>query len=245
MALSHHALPPRDHAWRFAVAGALVLVVGLGLTWLIALDTTAANARDLPVNSWFYALGLDHRWTAQLSEGVSWFAGGARNVVVVPIVIIVLLIARQWRWAIFLAVVTQAGLLVSSALKAMVARERPPFVEHTDFQLFLSFPSGHTFAGITVWVSLGVICWYLLPRPWASILGITLVIIGLLNGPSRLILGKHWLTDVLGAWLVAAGWWLLIWAAFLWLLARRASVTQAAAPPHKDSVGRVGLEPTT
>lgn len=199
----------------------MVITVGLALAVVIARDWPAANARDLPVNRWFFETSQSLPWLDWLAEAVSWFAGGARNVVVVPIVLVVLLVLRQWRWAVFLAVSSQAGLLVSSALKATVSRERPPFTEVDDFQRFLSFPSGHTFSGITVWLAMGVICWYLLPRPWSTIAGIALGTIGLLNGPSRLLLGKHWLTDVLGAWLVASGWLLLVWAAFLWFLAPR------------------------
>lgn len=219
-------IPPRTSALPFAIAGLVVLCIGLALAWVIAQDTTAANARDLPLNTFFFSLGQEHSWIAALSEAVSWFAGGARNVIVVPVALLILLVARQWRWAIFLAVSSQAGLLVSSVLKATVARERPPFADPSDFQRYLSFPSGHTFAGITVWLAMGVICWFLLPRPWSTASGITLGIIGLLNGPSRLVLGKHWITDVLGAWLVAGGWLLLVWAAWLWWLAPRSKPDQ-------------------
>lgn len=221
MPSSHHLLPERGEASRFAVAGGVVLAVGLALALIIGRDPVAANARDRAVNEWFFSFGQSQPWADWLAEAVSWFAGGARNVVIVPVALLVLLLLRQWRWAIFLAVSSQAGLLVSSVLKATVSRERPPFTEVDDFQRFLSFPSGHTFAGITVWLAMGVICWYLLPRPWSTMTGITLAVIGLLNGPSRLLLGKHWLTDVLGAWLVASGWLLLVWAGFLWFLAPR------------------------
>ena len=232
VATNRHELPSRSDAWKFAVAGAVVLGLGLLLARIIALDSVAANARDLPVNTWFFNLGQSVPIFAWASEAVSWFAGGARNVVVVPVALIILLVFRQWRWAIFLAVASQAGLLVSSSLKFSVSRERPPFIEHSEFQQYLSFPSGHTFAGITVWVSMGIVCWFVLKRPWSTVAAITLVVIGLLNGPSRLVLGKHWLTDVLGAWLLGAGWLLLVWAAWLWFLAPRAKVVDGEAIGH-------------
>lgn len=228
-AVKPRSLPPRTSAAPFAIAGLTVLLVGLALAWVIAQDTAAANSRDLPVNTFSFTLGQDHPWIAMASEGVSFFAGGAINVIVVPVALVILLIARQWRWAIFLAVSSQAGLLVSSTLKASVARERPPFADPTEFQRYLSFPSGHTFAGITVWLAMGVICWFVLPRPWSTAAGITLGVIGLLNGPSRLVLGKHWLTDVVGAWLVSSGWLLLVWAAWLWWLAPRSNLDQEPA----------------
>jgi membrane-associated phospholipid phosphatase len=68
---------------------------------------------------------------------------------------------------------------------------------------------------------MGIIVLYLLPRPWSTILAVVPIAIGLANGPSRLVLGRHWVTDVLGAWLLASGWLLIVWAAFVWFLAPR------------------------
>jgi undecaprenyl-diphosphatase len=216
-----HALPARAQAPRIALVGGALLALGLTLAVIIASDLGAANARDLPINTWFWDLGGSHAWLLETARGISWFADGMRNVVIVPIVVIVLLVARQWRWAIFLVVVSQGGLLISNALKFSIARERPPFLENDSLQQHLSFPSGHTFAGFTIWVSMAVIAWYLLPRRASiPVAGVALVI-GLLQAPSRLIVGKHWLTDVLGSWLIGSGWLLLVWAGFLWWLAPR------------------------
>jgi len=68
---------------------------------------------------------------------------------------------------------------------------------------------------------MAIIAWHQLRPPWANVVTILLLVIGLLQAPSRLIVGKHWVTDVLGSWLVGAGWLLLVWAAFLWWLALR------------------------
>lgn len=116
---------------------------------------------------------------------------------------------------------SQLGVLVSNLLKFSIARERPPFIENTDFQQHLSFPSGHTFAGFTVWVAMALIAWYLLPGTWASVTAALLALIGMMQAPARLLVGKHWVTDVIGSWLLGAGWLLLIWGIFLWWWAPR------------------------
>ncbi|CAB5068288.1 unannotated protein [freshwater metagenome] len=54
-----------------------------------------------------------------------------------------------------------------------------------------------------------------------------IVTVGVLVGPSRVILARHWGTDVLGGWLLATGWLLLVWAAFLWLFQERLSAERA------------------
>lgn len=218
---SPHRLPPRSSAPRIAVLGVCLIAVGLALAAVVASDLTAANARDLGANTWFWQLGQSHGWLLATANAISWFADGARSAVIAPVLIVVLFCIRQWRWAVFLLVSSQVGLLISTALKWTIARERPPFIENSDFQQHLSFPSGHTFAGFTIWAASAIIAWYLLRPPWANIVTTILLTIGLLQAPTRLIIGKHWITDVIGSWLIGAGWLLLVWAAFLWLLAPR------------------------
>ncbi len=217
-------LPPRTLAPRLLVAGLVLFGLGLGLAAFIASDLATSNARDLPVNTWFWETGQQHPWLLSLAQTLSWVADGPRNIIIVSLVSLGLLIARQWRWALFLVVVSQLGVLISNLLKFTIARERPPFIENTDLQQHLSFPSGHTYAGFTVWVAMALIAWYLLPGRWATVVPVILVVIGLLQAPSRLLVGKHWVTDVLGSWFLGAGWLLIIWGVFLWWWAPRREV---------------------
>lgn len=216
-----HRIPERSKAGCIALLGLALLALGVGLAIVIGLNLAAANARDLQVNSWFWNFGQTQGWPLAVAEYLSWFADGPRNIVIAPLVAAILVLVRQWRWAIFLLVSSQLGLVISNILKFGIARERPPFIENTDLQQHLSFPSGHAFAGFTIWAAMALISWYLLRPPWANALSMLLLAIGLLQAPSRLIVGKHWFTDVIGSWLLGAGWLLLVWAAFLWWLAPR------------------------
>lgn len=221
MARTRHVLPERGAARQIALAGAILLVVGLALAALISVDLVAANARDLAINTWFWNLGQAHGVLLSCARAVSWLADGQRNIITVPVVAIVLLLCRQWRWAVFLVVVSQAGLVISNLLKFGIARERPPFIANSDLQQHLSFPSGHTFSGFTVWMAMALIAWYVLPRRASVPVAVVLAAIGLLQAPARLLVGKHWVTDVIGSWLIGSGWLLLVWAGFVWWLAPR------------------------
>ncbi len=222
-------LPPRTAAPRLVLLGAALFGLGLLLAAFIGSNLAAANARDLPLNTWFWDQGQLRPWLLSAARNVSWVADGPRNIAVVAIVSILLLVLRQWRWALFLVVVSQLGVVVSNLLKFSIARERPPFIENTDLQQHLSFPSGHTYAGFTVWIAMALIAWYLLPQRVAPYAAGVLVVVGLLQAPSRLLVGKHWVTDVVGSWLLGAGWLLLIWGLFVWWWAPRMK-----ARPHVE-----------
>lgn len=213
---ARHALPARESVPKLAIVGGILVALGLTLAAVVASNLEAANVRDLGVNTWFWDLGVQHPWIADTAQFFSWFAAGMRNIVVVPVTVIILLVARQWKWAVFLVVVSQGGLLISNALKFSISRERPSFVESDSLQQHLSFPSGHTFSGFTVWIAMALIAWYLLPKKASVPIAALLTVIGLMQAPSRLIAGRHWLTDVIGSWLIGAGWLLLVWAAFVW-----------------------------
>ncbi len=66
------------------------------------------------------------------------------------------------------------------------------------------FPSGHVFgdvlvAGLLVWV-----CWHSLPRR-AGLAGLAVAAVVLaLAGPSRVAVGAHWPSDILGGYLWGA-----------------------------------------
>ena len=77
-----------------------------------------------------------------------------------------------------------------------------------------SFPSGHTQAAI---VGYGVLLLVLLPviarrhRPWVFAAAVAMVV---LIGFSRIALGAHYLSDVVGAALIGSAWLLAMTAAF-------------------------------
>jgi membrane-associated phospholipid phosphatase len=226
-------LPERASAGRFALAGALTFAIGLVLAYFVATMETTMNAHDLPVNEWFRNLGQSSSLLTSGAKAISWIGAGAQTVPIVLFVAVVLVLFKQWRWSLFLLVSSQAGFLLSHTMKDLVARDRPPWGFFDPTQTGTSFPSGHTFAGVTGWIAMGIIALYLFPRPWSTILGVVLIVIGVLNGPSRLILARHWITDVLGALLLAGGWFLLVWSAFLWFWAPR---RKSDAKPEPESI---------
>lgn len=108
--------------------------------------------------------------------------------------------------AILVVVVSAASALLNELIKYIVARPRPAanLVDVIQATGGSSFPSGHVMSYVAFWgllFSLGIILfkghyW------WRTVLLIISALFVVLVGPSRVYLGDHWASDVLGAYLI-------------------------------------------
>jgi undecaprenyl-diphosphatase len=118
--------------------------------------------------------------------------------------------------AVFVVGVVASGALVNTLLKQLFDRVRPPAdLAAVPIPASPSFPSGHTVAAFLLFGALAVVVLVESGPGWkAFLLAGALAIAGVVVGYSRLYLGVHWLTDVVGGWLLATGW-LALWTAGL------------------------------
>lgn len=96
------------------------------------------------------------------------------------------------------------------AMKRGMKRPRPEgkrLTEETDH----SFPSFHATCSAALYLSLALGSWALYPQLAFLLVAVAVTIAGLI-GFSRIYLGVHFLTDVLGGWLFGSGVTLLVWA---------------------------------
>jgi membrane-associated phospholipid phosphatase len=110
------------------------------------------------------------------------------------------------RLALFLVVVGVGGGIVDSAVKAAVGRPRPAFDEPIATAIGKSFPSGHSMSSLVCYGALLVVFLPLVPkrgRPWCVVATALWV---LAIGVSRLGLGVHYVSDVLGGYVLGAAW---------------------------------------
>lgn len=112
---------------------------------------------------------------------------------------------RYWLLALLLAV--PGGMLLNVLLKHIYQRARPVFEEPLVSLPTYSFPSGHT---VSATLFYGVLaCWLVMTaaRPRSRVLAAGgAVLMVLLVGASRMYLGAHYPTDILGAMLEGTGW---------------------------------------
>jgi undecaprenyl-diphosphatase len=124
-------------------------------------------------------------------------------------VLVLLLLRRAWWTSGWLVTAVVLVTPLNALLKAYFGRVRPDFAEGGARYETLSFPSGHS-SGIAVLVTVAlVLAWPLLAtraRRWALACGVVLV---LLVGLTRMWLGVHFLSDVVGGWAFGVAWSLL------------------------------------
>ncbi len=118
----------------------------------------------------------------------------------------VLCLRRRFWTAGAITVALAGAAMLSTVLKVLVGRPRPTLVTPVAHATGMSFPSGHA---LTSFVAAGLAVVLLMPmtnrvaRAWVLACA---VLVSLAIGFSRLILGVHYLSDVLEAWLVGAVW---------------------------------------
>ena len=106
-----------------------------------------------------------------------------------------------------------SGMLLSMLLKAGFDRPRPELVPHGQVVYTSSFPSGHSMMSAVAYLTLGALLAGAQGsrRLKAYLLGLAvLVTVGV--GISRVYLGVHWPTDVLGGWTAGSAWALACWS---------------------------------
>lgn len=108
------------------------------------------------------------------------------------------------RLVLFLLAVRLGAQVLSSGLKLAVDRSRPVFEQPVDAALGASFPSGHALGSAAVWTALAVVALPLVRRRWQPLLAAVAVAVAVTA--SRVLLGVHYVSDVLGGLLLGVGW---------------------------------------
>lgn len=188
--------PGARAGWWLAAAGTAVFVVVL-----VMVETGTLLARlDAPVLDWMVA----HRtpaWTAW-NTFVSHLFGG----VVLPLAVGVgcvvwWRVGRDLRRPVLLAAAMLAQLVLSLVAKSLVARPRPPDVQQVvpGAVVTHSYPSGHTMAAATLAFTLLVLVGAVgRSRRWWWVGAVLAAAVTTVVAVSRLYLGYHFLTDVVG-----------------------------------------------
>ena len=150
------------------------------------------------------------RWLASTMVNLSALGSGAVSTLVVGFAAIFLMMARRPAFAALVALCGLGAWGVMAMFKLILARPRPTIGSPLDQLATYSFPSGHTLAATAVYLTLGaVIAMGLDQRRQRLCVIVMAAFLALLVGVTRVYIGVHYPTDVLGGWLVGTAWALL------------------------------------
>lgn len=148
-------------------------------------------------------------WLDQASLRISW-AGYQGVIVFDALLIVVLLALRRWREATFAGVALVGSALLNLMTKQLFARARPTLWESISPQDTFSFPSGHAMGSMTLVMVLILLAW---GTRWRWPVLVPACAFGVAVGLSRIYLGVHYPSDILGGWAAAIAWVVGIYAA--------------------------------
>jgi undecaprenyl-diphosphatase len=191
--------PPRRLEWRFIAA-----TVTLAAIWL-AMLMWGTGSLDRQVYEILYAgnrpvlLAIARVFTA-LGE---------------PTVLISACVAcALWLWyaglgrlGLVLLLIALIGRGLGEAQKYWVARVRPDLEPHLVVVKTQSFPSGHATSSMIFYLALALALFA--HTRWNRLVAAGAILLSLLIGTSRVMLGVHWPSDVVGGWAFGMLWVLL------------------------------------
>src|SRR5579859_918173 len=202
---------------------------------LVRLQWAPLESVDHRAAAGLNSLVAGHAAVVGVVKAVTWLGSGGVLWAVTGTAAVVLAIRRRWRLVIYLLVTGAGELTLDPVLKALVGRLRPVVAHPIAHGTGDSFPSGHALGSLVCYGALFLVFLPAVRGKWRRVFIAVIATLIAAIGISRLLLGVHYLSDVLGAWALGVFW--LGLTAFAFELSR-----QATGAPVTDPVTE-GLEP--
>ncbi|MGE5611942.1 MAG: phosphatase PAP2 family protein [Bacillota bacterium] len=237
-----HLLRSRSRQELWLLLAVLVVVVGTWVFIVLADEVTEGATRSF--DDWAIqalrrpdnpAIPIGPRWLTDVMRDITALGGFAVLTIVIVVVSGFLLLRRKYHAMGLVLIAVIGGELLSTALKHLIGRPRPPAIGRLVDVHNPSFPSGHSMLSAVVYLTLGALLARLI-TDWPSRIYFLVValLLTFLVGISRIYLGAHYPTDVLAGWTAGLVWAMLCWTVVEYLQ-RRGKVEQTLESPSDSS----------
>jgi undecaprenyl-diphosphatase len=162
-----------------------------------------------------------------LMEGVSALGEPVIAIALTAIAIATFALRRKWIEAVFILAAT-SGVLLAFVLKELIQRSRPFPLDQNATGLIqsineYSYPSGHVLFFVVFFGFFAYLAWmHFAGRTRVIVIAVCIALI-LLIGPSRVFLGAHWASDVLGSYIIGTIWLFILILVYQWVVSRKIS----------------------
>ena len=206
---------------RFAVRSIVGLggVLAAGVLFSVALALVSARWGPLRVADRTVVGALNdavspREWVVTLLHFITDLGGAQASWLLIPLTGLWLLGRGLRRLAVYVAVTGAGAAVLSAGTKALVDRVRPvvdvPIASAPD----PSFPSGHALGSTVTYGVLLLVFLPVVPVRFRRVVEVAVLTLVILIGVTRVALGVHYPSDVIGGWALGALWLAITAAAF-------------------------------
>lgn len=195
----------------------LLIIIFVAASWLflgITEDVMTGDPLVQSSKSLYHLLqGFRTPWGDLIMVGMTMLGDAAVTVPLVLAALFWLLLKKDRYSALFLTVTTTVGFLLVTGVKQMTKIPRP--VDMYGGAVHWAFPSSHATMSLVIFGFLAMLCSreMTVKKRWLPFGLALFLILGI--GYSRLYLGAHWLSDVVGGFSLGTAWLILMTVAFL------------------------------
>lgn len=202
---------------------AFIVCVGLGILFGYLASIISDRSIDRFDTSIISVIqGLETPWLTKTMQFITMFGWGLPVIILsIGVIVHLIFILNYRRQAYLFFIVVAATPLLNIVLKSYFQRERPMIHRIMEANGY-SFPSGHSMIAFSFYSILAYILWKNVhSRKGKRMLILSSGFMILAIGISRIYLGVHYPSDVLGGFLVSAIWVISALVVFRWLERQR------------------------
>lgn len=196
----------------------------LAVSCVVIFTALAVNIHSTLINTFDQTLigaiqGMESPGLTKLMLFITWIGSTKQVIVIAIITMLILYFILKHRMELWMLFITCAGsALLNIFLKTRFLRDRPTLhrlIEETGY----SFPSGHSMAAFTLYCTIAFLVWKHMPNTASRVMTVLLssfLIVAI--GVSRIYLGVHFPSDVIGAYFISGCWVSLCIATYQYVL---------------------------